>query len=70
MILSLSLWEDDTRDKHDPSLFRDDDGTWYLTWSNTEIAPLKPDFQGLAAKPVHIDPSDRSIGTKVQLYGR
>ena len=53
---------DDMRDKHDPSLFRDDDGTWYLTWSNTEIAPLKPDFQGLAAKPVHIDPSDRSIG--------
>lgn len=53
---------DDIRDKHDPSLFRDDDGTWYLTWGSTEIAPLKPGFRGLEAKPVHIGPSDRSIG--------
>lgn len=52
----------DVRDKHDPSLFRDDDGTWYMTWSNTLIAPLKPGFTGLAADPVRIDPSNRVIG--------
>lgn len=52
----------DIRDKHDPSLFRDDDGTWYMTWSNTIVAPLKPGFTGLAGEPVRIDPSDRKIG--------
>lgn len=48
--------------KHDPSLFLDDDGTWYLLWGNTSIAPIKPGFKGLDAKPVRIDPSDRIIG--------
>lgn len=52
----------DMRQKHDPSLFLDDDGTWYLLWGNTFIAPIKPGFEGLAAKPVRIDPSDRLIG--------
>ena len=53
---------DDMRDKHDPSLFRDDDDTWYLLWGNTFIAPIKPGFTGLAAEPQRIDPSDRVIG--------
>jgi arylsulfatase len=53
---------DDMLDKHDPSLFRDDDGTWYLTWGNTMIAPIKPGFTGLAGEPKRIDPSDRTIG--------
>jgi uncharacterized sulfatase len=48
--------------KHDPSLFRDDDGTWYLVWANTMIAPVKADFSGLAAEPMSIDPADRKIG--------
>lgn len=48
--------------KHDPSLFKDDDGTWYLLFSNTLIVPLKPDFAGLAGEPVRIDPSNRRIG--------
>ncbi len=48
--------------KHDPSLFHDDDGTWYLVWANTMIAPIKADFSGLAAEPVSIDPADRKIG--------
>ncbi|MDF1812993.1 MAG: sulfatase-like hydrolase/transferase [Verrucomicrobiales bacterium] len=42
--------------KHDPSLFKDDDGTWYLVWGATEIAPLKPDFSGFAKEPVRIGP--------------
>jgi arylsulfatase len=53
---------DDMLNKHDPSLFLDDDGTWYLTWANTFIAPLKPGFAGFAAPPQRIDPSDRLIG--------
>ena len=51
------------RGRHDPSLFTDPaDGTVYLLWGNTHIAPLKPDFSGFAAEPVRIDPSDRVIG--------
>ncbi|WP_225444223.1 family 43 glycosylhydrolase [Echinicola arenosa] len=53
---------DDMRNKHDPSLFRDDDGTWYLLWGNTFIAPIKPGFKGLAAEPKRIDPANRVIG--------
>jgi arylsulfatase len=53
---------DDMQFKHDPSLFQDDDRTWYLVWGNTSIAPIKSGFQGLAAEPVRIDPSDRVIG--------
>jgi len=53
---------DDIQFKHDPSLFKDDDGTWYLLWGNTSIAPIKPDFTGLAGEPVRIDPSNRRIG--------
>ncbi len=52
----------DMRNKHDPSLFEDDDGTWYLLWGNTKIAPIKPGFSGLATEPIRIDPSDRVIG--------
>lgn len=50
------------RGKHDPSLFRDEDGSWYLLWGNTQIVPLKPGFSGLAGEPKRIDPADRKIG--------
>ncbi|MCO8124212.1 sulfatase-like hydrolase/transferase [Stieleria sp. TO1_6] len=43
--------------RHDPSMFKDDDGTWWLIWGATQIAPIKADFSGLAAKPVAIKPS-------------
>lgn len=43
--------------RHDPSLFKDDDGTWWLVWGATEIAPLKSDFSDLAANPIKIKPS-------------
>lgn len=48
--------------KHDPSLFRDDDGTWYFLFANTKIARIKPGFSGLATEPVRIDPANRVIG--------
>lgn len=67
--------------RHDPSLFRDDDGTWWLIWGATEIAPLKPGFSALAADPVTIGPAGefrkmghegcllRKIGNKYVLFG-
>jgi iduronate 2-sulfatase len=52
--------------KHDPSLFRDDDGTWYLIWGATSIAPLKPDFSGFASPPIRISPAPSpDIGSKM-----
>lgn len=43
--------------RHDPSLFNDDDGIWWMIWGATSIAKLKPDFSGFAGKPVEIGPS-------------
>ncbi len=48
--------------RHDPSLFRDDDGTVYLLWSNTMIVPLTRDLSGFAAEPVRIDPAGSRPG--------
>ena len=53
---------DDAGKKHDPSLFQDDDGKWYLLWGNTWIAPIKDGFKGLAGQQKRIDPSNRKIG--------
>jgi len=67
--------------RHDPSLFKDDDGTWWLIWGATQIASLKPDFTDLAAEPVKIGPAGefarmghegcliRKIGGKYVLFG-
>ncbi|WP_460167455.1 family 43 glycosylhydrolase [Thermostilla marina] len=58
---------------HDPSMFRDEDGTWYLLWGNTVIAPLAPDFSQLTAEPVRIDPAGYRIhpvtGEKINRIG-
>jgi iduronate 2-sulfatase len=43
--------------KHDPSLFKDDDGTWWMIWGATMVAPLKLDFSGFSAPPTEIKPS-------------
>lgn len=43
--------------RHDPSLFKDDDGTWWMIWGATEIAPLKADFSDFAAPATVIGPS-------------
>ncbi|MBN2843412.1 MAG: family 43 glycosylhydrolase [Sedimentisphaerales bacterium] len=44
-------------DKHDPSLFQDSDGSWWLLWLNTLIAPISHDLTKFTAEPVRIDPS-------------
>ncbi|MCM2371767.1 family 43 glycosylhydrolase [Rhodopirellula sp. ICT_H3.1] len=48
--------------RHDPSLFTDDDGTVYLLWRNTMIAPLSKDFTHYTSEPVRIDPSGTRPG--------
>ena len=48
--------------RHDPSLFHDDDGTWYLLWENTLVAPLSADLKRFTAEPVRIDPAGERPG--------
>lgn len=48
--------------RHDPSLFKDDDGTVYLLWDNTMVAPLNKDLSNFTAKPVRIEPSGSRPG--------
>jgi arylsulfatase len=67
--------------RHDPSLFRDDDGTWWMLWGATQIAPLKADFSEYAAEPTRIAPSGemakmghegclmRKVGGRYVLFG-
>jgi arylsulfatase len=43
--------------RHDPSLFEDDDGTWWMIWGATEIAPLAKDLRSFAAPPRTIGPA-------------
>ncbi|MEM1183761.1 MAG: sulfatase-like hydrolase/transferase [Planctomycetota bacterium] len=43
--------------RHDPSLFQDDDGTWWMIWGATRIAPLSADFSRFTAKPTRIGPT-------------
>lgn len=50
--------------RHDPSLFQDDDGTWYLLWGNTMLAPLSDDLSHYTAEPVRIDPAGSRIDPK------
>ncbi len=47
---------------HDPSLFQDDDGSCYLLWENTRIAPLSKDLTHYTAEPVRIDPAGTRPG--------
>lgn len=41
--------------KHDPSLFKDEDGTWYALWWNRYIAKIKSDISGLDSEPYFIE---------------
>lgn len=56
--------------RHDPSLFTDDDGTRYLLWGNTLVAPLTADLKGYTAAPVRIDPSGSRPGPEGKLINR
>lgn len=48
--------------RHDPSLFRDDDGTVWMIWGATKIAMLKPDLSGFAGEEQTIGPANRKMG--------
>lgn len=54
--------EDQLGERHDPSLFTDDDGTRYLLWQNTMIAPLSRNLTSYTAEPVRIDPAGTRPG--------
>ncbi len=43
--------------RHDPSLFKDDDGTWWMVWGATSIAKLKPDFSAFEGETIDIHPA-------------
>lgn len=42
---------------HDPSLFRDGDGTWYAIWANAYIAQISSDLTHFVTEPVFIEPA-------------
>lgn len=46
--------------RHDPSLFQDDDGTWWMIWGATSIAPLKSDFSDFNGEAITIGPSGKT----------
>ena len=48
--------------RHDPSLFQDDDGTVWMLWQNTNVAPLSKDLARYTSEPVRIDPSGTRPG--------
>ncbi|MBN1358987.1 MAG: family 43 glycosylhydrolase [Sedimentisphaerales bacterium] len=48
--------------RHDPSLFVDDDGSIWIIWGATQIAPLRPDLSGLAGEATRIGPANRNMG--------
>jgi len=48
--------------RHDPSLFTDDDGSQYLVYGATWLQKIKSDFSGYESPEVPIRPSDRKIG--------
>jgi beta-xylosidase len=57
-------------ERHDPSLFQDDDGTVYLLWQNTLLAPLSADLTQYTAEPVRIDPAGSRPGPDGKPIGR
>ena len=56
--------------RHDPSIFTDDNGKRYLLWGNTLIAGLKDDLSVYTSEPVRIDPSSTRLGPNGDLIRR
>ena len=50
----------DVGHRHDPSLVRDDDGTWWVIYTSTKIQPLNKDWSGWAGPPVELHPAPPS----------
>ena len=57
-------------ERHDPSLFTDDDGSIWLLWQNTLVAPLSKDLTRYAGEPVRIDPAGTRPGPDGQPISR
>ena len=56
--------------RHDPSLFIDDDDRTYLLWGNTFVAELSDDLSRYVSEPVRIDPSGTRPGPEGQPINR
>lgn len=52
----------DFGNKHDPSIFNDTDGSKWLIWGCTKIAPLKQDLSAFSGPVTNIAPSNRKMG--------
>ena len=48
--------------KHDPSLFRDDDGTIWLVCKCAELWEIEQDLSGFTGKVIKLHPADRKMG--------
>jgi xylan 1,4-beta-xylosidase len=48
--------------RHDPSIFINDDGTPWLIWGVLSLQPLKPDLSGYAGPQINVAPADRKMG--------
>lgn len=57
-------------ERHDPSIFTDDDGRRYLLWGNSFVAPLSQDLTEYTGKTVRIDPSGNRPGPDGKLINR
>ncbi len=56
--------------RHDPSLFKDDDGRWWVLWSNTLVQALSDDLSHYLGQPKRIDPSNSRKGPKGNIIRR
>ncbi|MGB7325251.1 MAG: family 43 glycosylhydrolase, partial [Rubripirellula sp.] len=57
-------------ERHDPSLFADEDGSVWMLWGNTLVSPLSRDLSKYVGKPVRIDPSGSRPGPDGELIRR
>ncbi|WP_246114419.1 sulfatase-like hydrolase/transferase [Rubripirellula tenax] len=61
--------KDGMGERHDPSLFNDDGSVWML-WGNTTVAPLSNDLSKYIGESVRIDPSGTRPGPDGELINR
>ena len=57
-------------ERHDPSLFQDDDNSVWLLSGNTVVEPLSKDLSSYLAKGVRIDPSGSRLGPNGESINR
>ena len=56
--------------RHDPSLFQDDDGKWYVLSENTHVQQLSKDFKRFTSEKIRIDPAGSRPGPDGEAISR